>query len=88
MLLFTDDNSSTGRKYRKYAKKMLDEVSKFSTDIKMKLGMDKCKMLIINEDGGEKGNKKVKLLGQELGIIEEFKYLGIIIGKYVIFKLK
>ena len=49
--------------------------------MRMKFGVDKCKILII--DGNEEITHKDtgKLLGKELEIVEEIKYLGVTIDK-------
>ena len=57
--------------------KLLGEIDKFSEDMEMKFAIDKCKAMIINGKENEIQNKKLKLSGMELEIVEEYKYLGV-----------
>ena len=80
MLNFADDIVIIAEKMEDL-QQMLDEVGKFSEEIKLKFGTEKCKILVINEDINNIQENKGKLLGEELEFVEEYKYLGVNIDK-------
>ena len=48
----------------------MEEASVFSTDMKMKFGVDKCKVMKINGKQNEMNYDKFSLLGKELEIVD------------------
>ena len=61
--------------------KMLDEVGKFSKDIKLKFEVDKSKIMIVNREMKKDEVRKGELLGIALDFADEYKYLGLMIDK-------
>ena len=55
--------------------KLLEEVGKFSEDMKMKCGLDNCKVMTINEkEEGENKNKQ-QIVGKDKESVDTYKYL-------------
>ena len=87
ILLFADDVvliAENGEELQE----LLDEASVFSEEMQMKFGVEKCKVMVINEkqDGGNE--EKYTLSGKEMEKVAEFKYLGVIIDREGIEKEK
>ena len=57
--------------------KLMDEVTRFSKELEIKFGINKCKVIIANDDG-DRRNVDIKLASESLEIVEEYKYLGVI----------
>ena len=80
ILLFADDVVLIAED-REGLQELLDEVSIFSVDMNMKFGVDKCKVMKINGKQNNMNCDKFNILGKELEIVDEIKYLGLIINK-------
>ena len=66
--------------------KMLDEIGEFSSDIKLNFEVDKSKVMIINRE--MQNGEKCELMGKALGMVDEYKYLGLTIDKTGLMKEK
>ena len=76
-MLFADDIVLMAEKVEDL-QKLMNEITRFSEELEIKFGINKCKILIAN-DNGDRGNINIKLAGKTLEIVEEYKYLGIIV---------
>ena len=56
----------------------MSEVTRFSEELEIKFGINKCKMIVANDDGDIR-NVDIKLAGESLEIVEGYKYLRVII---------
>ena len=77
ILLFADDVVLLTESWEDM-QKLLEEVVKFSEDMEMKFGIDKCKVMTIN--GKEEENKtknQLQLLGKDIEKVDSYKYLGL-----------
>ena len=80
LLLFADDVVVMAEN-KEELQELLDEAGNFSKDMQMNFGIDKCKIMIINRRQKETDEIGCTLMGRELEVVEEFKYLGIKISK-------
>lgn len=71
VLVFADDVVVLAEN-REDLQQMLDEVGKFSLDMRIKFGTEKCKVLKIDTKSNGREENKVELLGTELEFVEEY----------------
>ena len=77
ILLFADDVVLLTES-REDMQKLLEEVGKFSEDMEMKFGIDKCKVMTINgKEEGNETNNQLQLLGKDIEKVDSYKYLGL-----------
>ena len=76
ILLFADDVVLLTESWEDM-QKLLEEVGKFSEDMEMKLGIDKCKVMTINGKEGNETNNQLQLLRKDIEKVESYKYLGL-----------
>ena len=75
ILLFADDVVLLTETWEDM-QKLLEEVGKFSEDLEMKFGLNKCKVTTINEkEEGNKTNKQLQILCKDK--VDSYKYLGL-----------
>ena len=77
ILLFADDVVLLTESWEDM-QKLLEEVGKFSEDMEMKFGIDKCKVMTINgKEEGNETNNQLQLLGKDIEKVDSYKYLGL-----------
>ena len=77
ILLFSDDVVLLTESWEDM-QKLLEEVGKFSEDMEMKFGIDKCKVMTINgKEEGNETNNQLQLLGKDIEKVDSYKYLGL-----------
>ena len=77
ILLFADDVVLLTESWEDM-QKLLEEVGKFSEDMEMKFGIDKCKVMTINGKEEENETKnQLQLLGKDIEKVDSYEYLGL-----------
>ena len=77
ILLFADDVVLLTESWEDM-QKLLEEVGKFSEDMEIKFGIDKSKVMTINEkEEGNETNKQLQLLGKDIEKVDSYKYLDL-----------
>ena len=79
LLLFADDAIIVAENLEDL-QKMLQEVDRYSKELQINFGANKCKIMILNnkqENGTPR--REIKLNGTALEIVKEYKYLGLTI---------
>ena len=77
ILLFVDDVVLLTESWEDI-QKLLEEAGKFSEDMEMKFGIDKCKVMTINgKEEGNETNNQLQLLGKDIEKVDSYKYLGL-----------
>ena len=73
ILLFADDVVLLTKSWEDM-QKLLEDVGKFSEDMEMKFGIDKCKVMTINEkEEGNETNNQLQLLGKDIEKVDSYK---------------
>ena len=78
LLLFADDVILLAEKPEDL-QILLNEVEKFSREVKIKFSGEKSKIMIINQEEGERMNYKWNMNNKEVEMVKEYKYLGILV---------
>ena len=76
ILLFADDVVLLTESWEDM-QKLLEEVGKFSEDMEMKFGIDKCKVMINGKEEENETKNPLQLLGKDIEKVDSYKYLGL-----------
>ena len=78
ILLFADDIILLAESPEEL-QRLIQETERFSREIKIKFSAEKSKIMIVNEDEEQNDNRRWYMGGEEMGIVKEYKYLGMVV---------